>query len=502
MKKQVRQGSISKLVGDVGSWWFDAVVIVAFSVVALAIWWPVRYLPFIDEAATLIMDGAFVLMERDFQPLALVELRTSQPPGLMVIVAQIWSWFGGSRMAIHAVMLPVLPLFAYGSYKTFEKYLNVQASLLGSFLVIMSPVVIAEFEKVSIHLTVAAVVAMATALWVWKQRIAAVVVLAAAVLVNWSGLLVLPAYAYWLWSASKRPGVRFEYRLLLVPILVLGLWFMYHNSVTGWWLIPSEKGLVLPPNVYSFLTYVWFVARIIFLEQGRWVLTSASAIALAWLYSKRSFDEKDKVLLTGVGLTLLTALVFFSIKGNFLMREAVVMVPMIILGQLVLIRAAIERFIGSSYGWLIQVLLVVSIGIFLVSWKPSEVADQDFRFRLPENLGFQDMVTVGRLAAGTLQGAFPEAKIYGGFPEAYQVTRPYLGYVEEQLDFEMCENFVFDQNQDMVVYVHPYSPTQIACSRITQEYPVTEIDRFEQNGKWVQLYRISGASQSAEAEEG
>jgi hypothetical protein len=85
---------------------------------------------------------------------------------------------------------------------------------------------------------------------------------------------------------------------------------------------------------------------------------------------------------------------------------------------------------------------------------------------------------------------FPEAHVLGSFPESYELTEPWQGYVDAPIPFTECAAFRPEPSVTQLVYVHAYSPGQQACKRLVDAVGARGIARVEENGKWVEIWAL------------
>ena len=109
------------------------------------------------------------------------------------------------------------------------------------------------------------------------------------------------------------------------------------------------------------------------------------------------------------------------------------------------------------------------------------------------------MIIIGEEAAKFLEINYKNAKIYGDWPENYQVVQTHQGYVKEELEFRKCQFFQLDPEREQILYLHPYSPGQMYCRQLLDLYPTEALNRYESGTKWLELY-IVNSSPSAQVE--
>lgn len=106
------------------------------------------------------------------------------------------------------------------------------------------------------------------------------------------------------------------------------------------------------------------------------------------------------------------------------------------------------------------------------------------------------MLIVFRQLSAYLELAYPKAHIYGGFPENIYLTEPFVGYVNQPLEFTLCDQFALNLQQEQLIVLHAYTPSQTHCRLLLDRVEVEPVQKFSQQAKWVELYQVT-ATQSA-----
>ncbi|MGH7328817.1 MAG: hypothetical protein ACREJX_10765 [Polyangiaceae bacterium] len=90
----------------------------------------------------------------------------------------------------------------------------------------------------------------------------------------------------------------------------------------------------------------------------------------------------------------------------------------------------------------------------------------------------------------------PDARVFGSFPESYQLTRPYDGYVDAPVRFTECASFDpnLDADRTRLVYIHGYSPGQRACKHLVDTSGARPIVRVAAGSKWVEIWQLPHSS--------
>lgn len=235
-----------------------------------------------------------------------------------------------------------------------------------------------------------------------------------------------------------------------------------------------------------FLNSLRFVGYVFFIRQYRFVLTGLSCLSLLYLYFKNPHRLK-KLFSHNVLLLLITCALFlvaYAFTGEFIPRYAIAIIP----AYTVFCIYWTTLIFSKQISWLLITVICV---LFYTSWHPRLPPTQAFEFRINEDLSYQDHITLGRQAAKILETYYPEAIIYGGFPQRYQLTEPWQGYVTHPLNFKECSDYTLVAKPYTLIYIHPYHYSQIACHALLSQLSTTLVKEFLVNGKWARLYIVN-----------
>ncbi len=466
-------------------WLIDGLVAAAILSYSGLVWWPIRNLPISGENGVELVGGAVGLLGRNFTPLALLELNSSQPPLLQLLLAQLWNWLGNELWVAQTMMALALPVLMLGTYWLGKRIGNPLVAMGAAFLVGVSPSVLAAYGSGEGQLWMAALGVMGVAGWWWGRKKLGVMALTLATLINLSAWF----YVIGLWvGVKKSKEENRDQKWLLVPILAGLVWLMYHNGVAGWWLLPPGSDWNGWSNLGALGKYFGFVAQVILTWHWRFLISVPAFMVLVWWWRQKEVKVPYKRL---TGMLVIAGLfwIYWSLKGGFEETLVAAVLPFLMVigcGGIYLWLQRVSGFNSNGYFMVVIGLLALS---FIGQWRGDTSQTQDFVFRSSGDLGYQDRVSVSRKAAGYVAYAYPEAEVVGGFPEVNELTEPILGFVEEPVDFLMCSEFEKSQRVQLL-YIHPYDPSQLSCREVANRYQIEMETRLVSRGKWVEIYRI------------
>jgi hypothetical protein len=471
----------------------DAVICACLVAYGLAVWWPTRGLPYYWDTATFVIDAARDLRASGFHPLVATHSDFAHPPLLVAMVALAWSLFGESRVVAHAVMLPALPAMLVATYWLGVRLADRAGREVGGAAALLAggaAVVVAEAGQVYMDLPLGALAAWGLLAWVSGRRGWAAALLSAAALVKFPAPLTVPAALAI--AHALRPETRRDvrgYALLAIPVLVTLAWLAYHAAVTGWWLWRPGRELAAPRSWGDRAFALAMVTRWLLLDGWRWVLAlGAAAAAVALRLRRAPLDPAVAGAVRMLALQVGAGIVLFAAVGEFGLRYGIYLLPPYVVACLLVVRAALpaQRRGGA---WLAMGAAAL-FAAFASTWHPRRERTAAYDFRPDEDLGYVDMVTVGRRASRWLEAHHADAEIYGAGPEGYELREPWQGYVTRPLAFSWCVDFDRHPGVEQLVIVHGYHPQQPLCRRVVDALAAQPLARFEENGKWLEVYRV------------
>lgn len=474
-----------------------ASVLAVTMAVSLWVWWPTRVLPFHWDSADYVIGAAIKLMETDYQPLVARGSDFAHPPLLSLLVASAWDTFGHSLLAAHILMFPFYPLLIVGTYMLGRRLASWQVGIAAAGIAATSPVLVAEYGQVYIDLPAAALVVWTAWLWLSQRRYAAAITLTLACLFKETALFILPALVWWSPvgnSLSSRTSPREQdwQRLLplALPVLVLALWFKYHQATTGWMFVEPSRPTVVPGSFSELMQSIWFVVGLLLINQRWWLMVLPASVAI-WHIKRQGYWEKQQWW-TWIGLmtAAIVPILIFGMMGEFGERYALIVLPFACLASLLPAQTVLQELVSDQWQSYLLLGAVLVAGVWYSRWHPESEEQYVYDFRPSANLSYTDVIGIGQAAAKVLASEHASAQVFGSFPESYQLTQPWQGYVSEPLQFFECSDFVYDSEVEQVLYVHPYSRGQQACRLLLDTYETTPIQRFSLNGKWLELYHI------------
>jgi Gpi18-like mannosyltransferase len=463
--------------------WFDLAASSCLIIYSVIIWLPTRAFPFHWDSAGFVINALENLRQTNFNPPVITGSDFAHPPLFIFLAALIWKVFSQSILAQHLINLPFFILFLVSNYYLSKKILTPYLSFIIAILVGLMPIVLAEYGVIYLDLPTAALITLSLALYLSKKTMSSFIVFSLALLTKETAILALPFFILMEYPKKSLKGL--SYLLSLGPLL---LYYCLHYLQTGWWLIKPETAAThrFAFNFNELSLSVQFVFQELFIYQFRWVITAAFIVAIVMFYQKHhqiSEIFNNKIINTFIGI-ITSSFVFFIFMSEFSPRYVLFVLPLMLIVSVYYLGKLLPQIT-------LGVLLFLFCLVNLFSWYPSPSTNSNYEFRPPEDLGYQEMIHVFRSLSAYLSVYEPQSLIYGAFPENLYLTQTYQGYVKKPLNYYPCTEYKPDKSKRSVLVIHPYSPGQITCRGLMDQYQFTPIKRFESYTKWVELYELS-----------
>ena len=103
-----------------------------------------------------------------------------------------------------------------------------------------------------------------------------------------------------------------------------------------------------------------------------------------------------------------------------------------------------------------------------------------------------DVVKVSKEAAKFIEINYPNTVVFGDWPEVYQLTQSYQGFVGKPISFYNCQQFNDSFKGEAIIYRHQNSLSQRYCGDLLKNLTdVKLLRRFVANGRWIELYKLN-----------
>ena len=240
--------------------------------------------------------------------------------------------------------------------------------------------------------------------------------------------------------------------LLCLPLLPLGLWYLYHWHHTGFVFGNPEY---LRYNATATLTplrfLLAFLHRILHITAHMNLFVPVALMfACMLLPPLNEADGSPRLRISFEDqaifyVIILANLVLFSILGGALLtRYLLPLYPLVILLCVNTFRRRLQQ-----WPWLLALSAVAFLaGLFL---------NPPYRFAPEDNLAYRDVILLHQRAIGQIVEHYPHSTVLTAWPATDELTKPELGYVSQPTPVVAIDNFSFGQIQRAAHLSDPYT---------------------------------------------
>ncbi len=360
-------------------------------------------------------------------------LSNAHPPLPSLWLAGWWKLFGFSPLVTRVAVASVATVGLVAVYRLARTFTDIRGAAAVALLTAVYPVWFAQSTLAHADIFAAAATLWALALLARPvpNLAGATAWFCVAVLCKETALVTPVALACWQaveWfrasrrvdrDTSGRRADALRAMMLLLPLLLLSLWYLYHWRKTGFifgnpeYLRYNAQGTLHAARIfYALIERLWHVT-------GHMEMFVPSILTLAlWLLPKlpdaKSAPRGPRNLLI---VAFVANLLAFSVVGGALLtRYLLPLYPLVLLFHVSFWQRHTRR-----WPWAAAVTAIV----FIVGWT----AELPYRFAAEDNLSYRDAIVVEQQAIATLLAHNPHPSVVTAWPVSDYLTKPELGYV-------------------------------------------------------------------------
>jgi len=411
---------------------------------------PLLRLPYFWDEAGYYIPAAYDI----YKDAALIPHSTvsnAHPPLVMAYLALAWKILGYSPLVTRGAMLLVSAFGLLGIYRLAELVANKKIAIASVICVALYPLWFAQSSLAHVDLAAAALILWGLWAYLRGRAMATAVFFTLAVLAKETAIIV--PLAILLWEILNKVRRKAELRLetgnrkqetaLLIPIIPVALWFLYHHHRTGYFFGNPEFfryniSATLDPARIFFAAVRRFWQ--LFGHMNMYALTIAM-IAAMFLPALRDREgkeeiERDRIAIPTQLLFLVVIathwVVFSFIGGAVLARYMLPAIPLVII-------IAVSTLHRRVRYWPVVVALVCAMfvaGLFINS---------PYTFAPEDNLAYADYVKLHQHADSYVEARYPHSRVLTAWTATDELSKPFLGYVTHPIAVTSIEDFSFAQ---------------------------------------------------------
>jgi 4-amino-4-deoxy-L-arabinose transferase-like glycosyltransferase len=470
-----------------------ALVFVGIFIVVFLLHGPLLKLPYFwDEAGYYVPAARDLLLKGSLIPHTTVS--NAHPPLVMAWVALWWKLAGYAPVVARSAMVVAAAFSLLGIYGLAERVANREVAIGSALCTAVYPVFFTQSSLVQVDLAAAGLIFWGLLAHIESRWKAAGLWFSLAALAKETAIIAPLALLGWE-LISRRSGVKrrlerwsreFEVRrigiesflALLIPVVPLTLWYLYHRAVTGYTFGNPE---FVRYNVAATLNPLRFVlALMLRLWQAfgylqLWVLTGGMLLLLTEPPVQDAEGERPRIAIP-VQMEFFVVIIAYVVSmavvgGAVLARYLLPAIPLVII-------LAVSTFRRRLRYWPAAVaLVVVAFGVAWF-WNPP------YGYPPEDNLGYRDYVTVHQNAERFLEARYPMARVLTAWPASDELTRPWLGYTTRPMQVVRIENFSLEQILSATDFRSHYDVALVFSTKYEPPHPL--LDRWQ---TWVRLKR-------------
>jgi hypothetical protein len=410
---------------------------------------PLLNLPYFGDEA-----GYYVPSARDFLLAGTLIPRSTpsnaHPPLVMVYLALWWKMVGYAPFVTRTAMLMIAAFSLLGIFRLARCIANTEVAVASVICSALYPVFFAQSSLAHLDLAAAGLTFWGLLAYIERKQIRTVIWFSLAGLTKETAILAPLALFAWEWIRSMLhagkadesvcfSGSRGGKFLLLLPLLPLGAWYLYHYGHTGYvfgnpeffrynvqaTLSPLRMMLTLWARLWQMLGYM-----------GLYMLTLAALLSMWWMPLRENTKEMSRMIecaRPAMVSMMLAYLIFMAVIGGaVLARYMLPVVPLAIILCINGLRRRVRRW---------RIITGIAALIFVMAW----FVNPPYGFAIEDNLAYRDYIVLHQKAEKFLETHYPTARVLTAWPASGELGNQHLGYVMQSMRVHPIEDFSRDQ---------------------------------------------------------
>lgn len=393
-----------------------------------------------SNAVLYMMDHNISLLPSSVPP----EISFGHPLLLPFLLAIVNELFGYSIPLMHACILLISLLLAYGTYLLAYLLSKSNAiAFISMVILLFQPVYYAQSTLVLLEVFLTFNIVYALLFYLKGKYLLASIFASMAVLTKETGLviaialLVFPLFDFVINKNKEKLG--FKIALAMIPIAVFAAFLLAQKSAYGWYLNPYNLNAT-KLTFDSILQKTWdYSIEFSFIDQGRYVLTALLLLSTLFFFKKIKWNFKDKSSL--LLLVFCFGFVLFSSIAHCLERYFIVLMPVVS----ILFATAIYRF--EKINKFLPYLILIGVFVIQLNYMKNDKKFTDV------NLSFKDHIKSNQLLFNYINsGKYSNDTFSFSFPLKQASIDARVGYVKQ---FKFYSDIYFIDSYKYQIYCQP-----------------------------------------------
>ena len=447
---------------------------------------------YIPAAYDLYLDGALIPHST---------ISNAHPPLVMAWLALAWRIAGFSPLVTRTAMLALAAFSLLGLFRLARRVANLEVAVATVMMMALYPVFFSQSSLAQLDVAAAGFTFWGLLAYVEDRPVGLLVWFSLAALTKETASLAPVALFAWeivarqtrrtaslqRWAELFAPANRrLHAAILLVPLVPLACWYVFHYAKTGYLLgnpeffrynvsatvdaarIPFALGIRLWQLFGYFGLYLLTLAALLAMTRHPKIPAQAK---LGRGTLQVAIRPRIPIWIQGAFYSVAMAYLLFMamIGGAALARYMLPVVPLI---MMVLISTLWRRVRYWS-------LIVTAIALVFVTGL---FHNPPYTFSLEDNLAYRDFVALHVEAIHFLEMRFPHARVLTAWPASDELNRPWLGYVSQPFPIVRIEDFTPAQIARATGAHHEFDVALVFSTKYEPQHPI-----FENWGWWRQI---------------
>ena len=455
------------------------IILPAIFLAVVAAHWPLLRLPYYWDEAGYYIPAAYDFF-RTGSLIPFSTLSNAHPPLPSIYLAAVWKLFGFSPFVTRIAMCGIASLALAATWKLAlittgrQSVAAATVALTALYPVFFAQSSLAHADIFAAAATLWALVFLLTpgtrALWFTAACFSLAALSKETAIIT---PLALAAWELWLYIRSRARIDLARAAVLLVPILPLGLWYLYHRQRTGFVFGNPEY---LRYNATATLTplrvLIAFAHRVLHVT-AHMNLFVPVALMFACMLLLPPINESDGSPRLRVSFAdqaifyviILANLILFSVLGGALLtRYLLPLYPLIILVCVNTFRRRLRRWPAL-------------VALCAIAFFAGLFVNPPYRFAPEDNLAYRDIILLHQSAISQIQQHYPHSTVLTAWPVTDELTKPELGYVSQPIPVVAIDNFSYPQIQKASRLSDPYTAALIFSTKYDPPHLLLSLGR-------------------------
>ncbi|HLW85868.1 MAG TPA: hypothetical protein VKR60_11695 [Candidatus Sulfotelmatobacter sp.] len=424
---------------------------------------PLLRLPYFwDEAGYYVPAARDILLTGSLIPHSTIS--NAHPPLVLCWLALWWKLAGYDPLVTRSAMLVVASFSLLGVFRLAQRVANLPVAVASTLCTAFHPVFFAQSSMAHVDLAAAGFTiwglcaylegrVFLLAMWFSLAALAKeTAILAPLALFAWEILRRMLANRFDAANSStrgaqpvvesgQRTGSRSAplFTALLVPLLPLVAWYVYHYSRTGYVFGNPEffrYNVAATLNPTRFLLALGLRLWQAFGYLHLWVLTLATLLAMLLPPLHDDGVQRRRIVIP-VQVAFLVVLATYVVAmaligGAVLARYLLPVIPLVIILAVSTLRRRVRMW-------------PLAVGAILLAFVAAWFWNPPYGFSPEDNLAYRDYILLHEDGERFVEARYPMARVLTAWPASDELTRPWLGYLTRPMRVVRIEDFSADE---------------------------------------------------------